>query len=280
MNQRIESFSRDGLDFEVIDSGAGDGEVVVLLHGFPQFHTSWSAVAAMLHEQGYRTIAPLQRGYSPGARPAGRKPYRVTELVEDVATLIEQVGGPVHLVGHDWGAAVAWALALRHPDLVRTLTAVSVPHPGAFLKAMPAGQLLKSWYMLVFNIPALPEWFFGDRARARRMLAGTGLRGRGFEDFWRDFGDGAALKGGLGWYRALAFTDPRSTRAKVRVPTTYVWSDRDTALGRRGAELCAHYVDAPYRFEVLEGASHWLLEERPADLARIIAERARSAQTP
>lgn len=275
MNQRIESFSRDGLTFEVIDAGPIEGDVVVLLHGFPQFHTSWDAVAALLHEAGFRTLSPLQRGYSPGARPRGRRPYRVSELVEDVSALVGRVGGPVHLVGHDWGAAVAWAFALRHPDLVRTLTALSVPHPGAFLKAMPQGQLLRSWYMLLFNVPRLPEWLLGDRERARRAMAASGMKGTTFEAFWRDFGDGAALSGGLGWYRALAFTDPRRTLAPVTVPTTYVWSDGDTALGRRGAELCEQYVEAPYRFEVLEGASHWLLEERPGDVARIILERIR-----
>ncbi len=277
MSHRIETFTRVGLTFEVIDSGPIEGDVVVLLHGFPQFHTAWEAVAARLHEQGFRTLAPLQRGYSPDARPHGRGSYRVSELVEDVSALVGQVTGAVHLVGHDWGAAVAWAFTLRHPDLVRTLTALSVPHPGAFLKAMPRGQLLRSWYMAMFNVPLLPEWLLSDRNRARRVLARSGMKREAFADFWRDFGDGAALSGGLGWYRALAFTNPRRTGTPVTVPTTYIWSDGDTALGRRGAELCEQYVDAPYRFEVLAGASHWLLDERADDVARIVLERVRDA---
>jgi pimeloyl-ACP methyl ester carboxylesterase len=275
---RLSSYQRDGLTFDVLDEGPLDGPVIVLLHGFPQMNTSWRKVTPALHEQGYRTLAPNQRGYSPGARPAGRRPYATSELIADVGALVEQVGGPVHLVGHDWGAAVAWGVAMTRPDLLRTLTAVSVPHPAAFAKAMPRGQILDSWYMAMFNIPRLPERLLTSRRIATRAWAASGMSAEALEDYWRDFGDGAALRGGLGWYRAMAFTNRRTLGLKVRVPTTYVWSDKDVALGRTGAELCERYVDAPYRFEVMAGASHWIPAERPDELARVILARTDPAE--
>ncbi len=270
---RIESYRRDDLVFDVRDEGPLDGDVVVLLHGFPQLNTSWEKVARLLHDQGLRTLAPNQRGYSPGARPRGRRPYRLPELIADTAALIEEVGEPVHLVGHDWGAAVGWNVAGQRRDLVRTWTAVSVPHPAAFLKAMPRGQALDSWYMLMFNIPLLPEWLLTSNRLSTRMWHAFGMSEAGYRDFRRDFGDRDTLRGALAWYRAMPVTDMRKQLGKVRVPTTYVWSTDDAALGRAGAELCGRYVDAPYRFEVLDGISHWIPDEAPEQLGTAILER-------
>src|ERR1700742_2077911 len=128
MPDRILEFANAGFTFPVRDDGPLDGEIVVLLHGFPQTSTSWDAVCARLNQDGYRTLRFDQRGYAPSARPRGRAAYRLSALVGDVAALIHAVGSPVHLVGHDWGAAVAWGAAANHPSSVRTLTAVSVPH--------------------------------------------------------------------------------------------------------------------------------------------------------
>lgn len=275
---RISSYQHDDLTFHVIDEGPVDGDPVVLLHGFPQLATSWSAVAPLLHQQGLRTFAPDQRGYSPGARPTRRRDYRMSELVSDVVALIDQIGGPVHLVGHDWGAAVAWSLAAERPDLVRSLVSVSVPHPGAFIKAMPSGQFLKSWYMAFFNFPKLAELALSDRKRAGAILGRTGMTPAMVDDFWRDIVEGGALRGGLGWYRAIALTDPRDLLKKVDVPTTHVWSSGDDFLGRRSAELAGDWVTADYGLEILDGASHWIPEERPTELAEIIGERIQSVR--
>ena len=274
MADRITSYQRNGLTFEVADEGPLDGEVIVLLHGFPQLNTMWRDVTPALHAAGYRTIAPNKRGYSPGARPRGRRAYRITELVADVVALCEEVGRPVHLVAHDWGAATGWAAVSRHPELFLTYVAVSVPHVGAFLEAMPKGQVLRSWYMGFFNLPWLPERVLTNRVTARRALGTVGLDGDLFEEYWRDCGSRPErLKGALALYRALAFEDPRSLVRKARVPSTLVWSDRDPALGRAGTDLCADYVEAPYRLEVISGASHWIPQERPEELTRIILER-------
>lgn len=275
MRGRIGEVERQGLTFTVVDEGPLDGDVVVLLHGFPERHTCWNDVVPLLHAEGYRTLALDQRGYSPGARPRGRRAYRVTELSDDVVALVEAAGGgPVHVVGHDWGAIVAWTLALRRPDLVRTLTAVSVPHPTAFLRSfLSSDQLLRSWYMLVFQLPWLAELSARGRARVFvRTLVHAGMTPEEVERCRREVLDTGALRGGLGYYRALPFLDRSLVGAHVRVPTTLLWSSGDVALGRRGTELTERYVDAPYRFVEVPG-SHWLPTQQPRVVAEVVLDR-------
>jgi len=272
---RIASFEHDGLVFDVLDSGPLDGPVVVLLHGFPERASSWSRVSALLNEHGLRTIAPDQRGYSPRARPRGRAAYGMSRLVGDVLALIDEVGVPVHLVGHDWGAAVAWTTAARRPDRVLTLTAVSVPHPAAFLRSLLSSrQALKSWYFLLFQIPGLVELIARRFPRVlARGLRGSGMTAADVDRFHSGVVAYGALSGGLGWYRGLPFSAPGGVRRRVSVPTTHVWSDGDTALTRRGAELSAAYVSAPYELVVLTGVSHWVPTQAPAELAAAVLAR-------
>ncbi|MFH5207958.1 alpha/beta fold hydrolase [Antrihabitans sp. NCIMB 15449] len=285
MSNRLTSFTNDGLTFDVIDEGPLDGTPVVLLHGFPQTAAEWSRVAPHLHERGYRTIAPTQRGYSPGARPSGRFEYRMSALVGDAAALIAELGaGPVHLVGHDWGSAVAWSTAAAHPDLVRTLTSVSAPHPMAFIRSMvTSSQALRSFYMALFQIPWLPEFAISRVFRAvessnrpavrRRALKLSQMDSDQFDRIKRDVVDTGALPFALNWYRAMLIAGPGGAAQKISTPTTHVWSTRDSALVRKGADLTAEYVTGPYRLEVLD-ATHWIPEERPVELAGIIAARA------
>lgn len=276
MTDTLTTFSRDGLVFDVIDQGPRDGEVVVLLHGWPQLNTCWNEVMDHLNASGYRTIAPNQRGFAMGARPKGRYAYRMSQLVADIDALIGEIGRPVHLVGHDWGAAIAWATATEHPDKVSTLTAISVPHPAAFLKAMPRGQIKDSWYMAAFNVPGLPERILGDSERARFALqVKAKMPAAAFEAYLRDFAAvPERMRTCFGYYRALPFSNLKSLR-RVTVPTTYIWSDDDVALSRVGAEMCGDYVTGDYRFEIVSGASHWLPDEQPKDVARLIEERTR-----
>lgn len=278
--ERITSYTHDSLHFDVIDSGPVDGPVVVLLHGFPQRATCWDKVTPILNEAGYRTLAPDQRGYSTGARPRGRAAYRMRNLVGDVVALIDRVGGPVHLVAHDWGAAVGWALALAHPDRLISYTAVSVPHPGAFMGAMKHGQAKASWYMGFFQLPLIPELGLRSRAIGQRSMRKAGMSAESFERFRHEIVEDGALRGGLGWYRALPLSRKESGAfggAKVKVPTTMVWSDRDGFLVRNGVEHTARFVDAPYALEVLEGVSHWIPEDEPERLAHAILDRAGAA---
>lgn len=291
------TFYHGPLRFRAVVDGPVDGEPVVLLHGFPQRVSSWDAVAPQLHAAGFRTFALDQRGYCATARPRGRRAYRLSELVDDVVALLDAVAdaspsrtvkngpdgpdgarpGSAHIVGHDWGAAVAWALAAAHPERVRTLTAVSVPHPAAFLRAMVrSDQLFRSWYMGFFQLPLVPERLLTSGGRvSERALARMGMSEEMIERFRREMVADGAVPGGLGWYRALPFVSPKASTAKVRVPTTFVWSDNDPALGRGGAERTSRFVDADYRFVEMPGVSHWIPEERPVELADAIIARAR-----
>ncbi len=274
---RITSYERAGLAFDVIDEGPLDGPPVVLLHGFPQRATSWAKVTPLLGEAGFRTYAPDQRGYSPGARPHGRRAYKATELVDDVVALIDRIDAPVHLVGHDWGAAVAWGVAARHPDRLASLTAVSVGHTQAFLRALRSSdQARRSWYMGLFQLPFVPERLLSGKWFVQKFLGGSGMTDEMLTTYRIEIVDGGALTGGLNWYRAIPFA-LRDEVPDVSVPTTFVWSDGDRALGRRMAELTEEHVDGPYELIELTGASHWIPEERPADLAEAIIGRARSA---
>ena len=278
MSERIETFKRNNLTFDVIDSGPIDGTPIVLLHGFPQRASAWGDVASHLHEAGFRTFALDQRGYSPGARPWSRFAYRFRELVADVVALIDELGGSAHVAGHDLGAAIGWSLAARHPERVRSLTAVSVGHPRAFLRAaVTSEQARRSYYIAIFQIPLLPERALSKQgARAERNLKGTGMADEHLDQFRREIVGDGALRGGLNWYRSLPLIAPKDL-GRVSVPSTLVWSDDDAALGRKMAELTAKYVTGAYEMVEIAG-SHWLLEEHPEEVAGAIIKRVRSVE--
>lgn len=272
----MEQFARGDLVFDVVDSGEGHKGTVVLLHGFPQTAQSWGAVTPMLNARGYRTVAPDQRGYSPGARPRGRASYRLSELVGDAGALVDELGGgPVHIVGHDWGAAVAWGLAASRPDLVLSLTTVSVPHPGAFVKSfLLSDQLLRSWYMAAFQPPFVPDLLVSKFPGAfDDVLRRTGMDTGQIADVHRLVLDSGALTGALNWYRAMVFSTPPDLARRVAVPVTHVWGAHDTALARRGAELAADFVIADFQLEILTEAGHWIPEHNAEELAAIIVAR-------
>lgn len=274
----MEQFRRGGLVFDVIDDGPADGPVVVLLHGFPQHNTSWEAVMARLTAHGYRCLAPNQRGYSPGARPLRRRDYRMSELVDDALALIDGSGADrVHLVGHDWGAAVGWGLALRYPDRLASFSPISVPHPVAFLRSIPTSrQGLASWYMYVAQLPRLPERMLLGRNGVGSRITDALLRsGQAPAHAQRDTEamlEPGALTAALNWYRAMLLSDSRAIKHRVRVPTMYIWSDGDTAITAKPAHETARFVAGPYRFETIRGASHWLPDEEPDAVAELLLE--------
>lgn len=276
----MDSFRRDGLTFDVRDAGPGDGEPVVLLHGFPQDSAAWDRVAPALHQHGLRTLAPDQRGYSPMARPRGRGHYKLRETTADVLALLDAAGlESAHVVGHDWGGFVAWALGAWHPDRVRTLTALSVPHPAAIGKAMvTSDQGLRSLYVGLFQLPLLPEQLLlaGDGAVLRRVLRTGGLEPDLVDHYVRRMQEPGALSAALGWYRALPLSG-REQIGTVRVPTLHVWSTGDPFLGRAATEATARFVDAPYRLEVLEGVPHWIPELAADRVAELVTGHVRTA---
>jgi pimeloyl-ACP methyl ester carboxylesterase len=276
---RLLRYRHDGLAFDVRDEGPLKGDPVVLLHGFPERSSTWHDVAPLLHERGLRTYAPDQHGYSPGARPPRRRDYTMDRLEADVVALIEAVGRPVHLVGHDWGANSGWLVAMHRPDLVRTWTAVSVPHPAAFRTALlTSRQLLSSWYMLAFQPPRLPERLAATPGgRFDRSLRESGMTAEEVERFRREIVDDGALTGALNWYRAMPFSPQGSIADPVEVPTTLVWSDGDTAVKRGSVDLCARHVTGPYELVVLAGVPHWIPTHAPQALADAVLARIGSA---
>jgi pimeloyl-ACP methyl ester carboxylesterase len=282
----MDQFRRGELIFDVIDVGPADGPVVVLLHGFPEQNTMWQSIIPRLTAQGYRCLAPRQRGYSPGARPPRRRDYRISELAEDVKTLIDACGAQrVHLVGHDWGATVAWHVAQQFPDRLLTVTAMSVPHPGAFLKALVTSrQGLASWYILFFQLPRVPEWYL-QRGRGTFTLSGL-VKARAqhapelAEAEAKAMAEPGALTAALNWYRAIPLSDTREAGKKVTVPTMFIWSDGDIALREKGARATGDYVLGEYRFEVLKGVSHWILDEQPDMMADLLLDWFAAHPTP
>ena len=266
-----------GLAFDALAAGPPNGELVVLLHGFPQTSACWTLLLETLAAAGYRAVAPDQRGYSPTARPTTVSAYRLPELIADVAAIADRLDAETfHLVGHDWGGVVAWRLAGRHPDRVATLTAVSTPHPRAFARALVAGtQALRSAYIPVFRIPRLPELLLGAHRQwgLRRLLAQDGLGVEWVDTYTRALAQPGALSAALAWYRAAT---PFTVRApRVGVPTLYVWGSGDPALGPRAAATSGRWVTGAYRFEVLAGAGHWLPEQHAEELGRLLLEHLR-----
>lgn len=277
-------FARGRLVFHYVDRGRrGGGVPVLLLHGFPQTSTCWAAVGKRLTARGHRVLALDQRGYSEGARPRCRTAYRVTELVDDVLALLDhQELTEIHLVGHDWGAVVAWATAAWHPARVRTLTALSVPHPAAYASALRSpSQLLASAYTGVFQLPWLPELLIsprspGGRFRLVRALTATGqTRDNAERDAAALAADGA-MSAALNWYRAIPLTPSLRSVPPVNVPTLYVWSDGDSAVTRAAVEGNERCVAGPYRFEVMRGVSHWIPDQAPDRISAMIDEHIRS----
>jgi pimeloyl-ACP methyl ester carboxylesterase len=263
-----------GLVFDARADGPDDGELVLLLHGFPQTSFSWRNQLDALGAAGYRAVAPDQRGYSPGARPADVGEYRVERLVGDVLGVADALGVErFHLVGHDWGGAVAWQVAGRHPERLRTLTSLSTPHPAAFRRSIQDGeQRDKSSYMLFFRSPEAEPFFLdNDAAGLRALYTASGLADDAVEEYVRVLTQPGAMTAALNWYRAA---DPGLVEGlgPITTPTMYVWSTYDPALGRDAAEGTAAHVEGPYRFEVLEGVGHWIAEETPDALNALLID--------
>lgn len=263
-----------GFVFEARVAGPRRGAPVLLLHGFPQSSLEWEAQLVALARAGFRAVAPDLRGYSPGARPPAIADYRLEALTSDVVAIADALGfARFHLVGHDWGAAIAWEVAGRYPERLTSLTAVSVPHPTAFAQALASDsdQQGKSTYIAFFQQPDLPErTLLANDAALLRGIYGTGPAAENADEYVRLLSEPGALTAALNYYRALGLTS--SSGARTTVPTLYVWSTGDTALGRRGAELCGDFVDAPYRFEIIEGVSHWVPEDAADALSALLVE--------
>lgn len=271
--QRIESYQREGLSFDVIDSGPLDGQVFVLLHGFPETNKSWQETSEILNTQGYRTFAVNQRGYSLGAQPTSRRDYRGSALLEDVNALLDIIQQPVYLVGHDWGAVVAWDVAQRYPEKIKHLITISVPHKAAFMKAMlTSNQLFKSYYMGLFQLPKIPELLFEKVPQiGLALLKDSGMTEQQLKDFQQEIVNEKRLSTALNWYRGLPFSSNKNLLKPITVPTLFIWGKHDSAIGPKGVEYNKNYVHAPYK-EVIMDATHWIPVQNAKELSQYILD--------
>lgn len=249
---------------------AGEGPAVVLLHGFPDSSALWREVIPPLVDAGYRTIAPDMRGFGRSDAPQGVAQYRARTIVGDVVRMMDLLGVErAHLIGHDWGAVIAWLLAGYHPGRFCDLTALSVGHPAAYARA-GWEQKRKGWYTVFFQLRGIAERLLGanDFANFRRWLNDYPECDRWIADLSRP----GRLTAALNWYRANFFGVLFGRQPRCRVPVLGVWSSRDVALAEDQMKDSVKYVDADWRYERVEGVGHWLPLEAPREVSRLILD--------
>jgi pimeloyl-ACP methyl ester carboxylesterase len=274
-------FQSNGIAFHALTDGPPDGPLVLLLHGFPELARSWLKQLPALGEAGFRVIAPDMRGYG-GTDKKG--PFDLKTLAADVAGLVQACGRErATIVGHDWGAGVAWATAFLQPSVVERLGIMNCPHPAVLGRALVSNlrQIRRSWYMFFFQIPWLPEWVASRNGAA---AIGQALRGgSAVRDVWsreatrpyqESFLQPGAASGAIGYYRAV-FRSPfeleRLSRAHpITAPTRIIWGAKDLFLGR---ELISPEAMRPYfapgnepAIELIEKAGHFVQNEAPEEV--------------
>ncbi|MBJ6110795.1 alpha/beta fold hydrolase [Hymenobacter sp. BT523] len=268
----------NGLHLHVVQCGPATGRLVLLLHGFPEFWYAWCKQIEVLADAGYRVWAPDQRGYNLSDKPDHVRSYVIDELAADAVGLMDAAGCETAVVvGHDWGAAVAWHMAAHYPSRVSRVAILNVPHPRVMGRALlrKPGQLLKSWYIFFFQLPWLPEALV-KRSRwrfARQALRGTSRRGTFspadlalYEAAWTQPG---AMHRMINWYRAAGRYASRLSKAgRVTVPVRIIWGERDAFLKRELAqESLAYCDDAELTYLP---ASHWVQHEMSAEVNELL----------
>ncbi|MFE7745874.1 alpha/beta fold hydrolase [Nocardia sp. NPDC057455] len=259
--------------FDVLAAGAPGDREVLLLHGFPQGAREWEFQLGVLGGGGCRAVAPDQRGYSPGVRPQRATEYRLEELVGDVVAIADALGWErFDLIGHDCGALVGWAVAAQLPQRVRTFSAVSQPHPAALRQAMAEDedQAQRSHHLTTLRQPRTAErTLLADDCAALRRIFEWKIPEERAEQYVRRLAQPGALTAALNWYRAMDLAGPIGPAS---VPTLYVWGTEDATVGSTAALATGKYVSGPYRFEMLEDVSHWIPEEAPEALTRLLIQ--------
>jgi pimeloyl-ACP methyl ester carboxylesterase len=279
MNPQEITFS--GMTFNVRLAGNEGGIPVIMLHGWPETSYMWVGLMEKLAAEGYRCIAPDQRGLSPKARPAEVSAYHIRELANDVISLADTLGiGRFHLIGHDWGSAIGWAVVTLHPERVISWTAMSVPHLRAFADAIrhDPKQRKMSRYMGWFQWKGLAEWFL--LRKDAKVLRDTyrKMPADHTAEYLRVLGNKETMRASLNYYRAnyrlLKKGDEVKQFGDISTPTLMLWGKKDFALGRTGIENTAQYIKGPYRLVELQ-ATHWLMQEVPEECGREILRHLR-----
>lgn len=260
---------------------AGEGPLVILLHGFPEFWYSWRNQLPVLAAAGYHVVAPDMRGYNLSDKPLGWRLYDTDRLAQDIAGLIRHFGAErANLVGHDWGAAVAYTVAMRHPELLQSLSILNVPHPERMLAGFRTWrQLRKSWYMFFFQIPGLPERLIArdDYSFAKRSLRADSPKAFSDTDLERyveAWSQPGALTGMINYYRAVLRQSPRSAQGRlvpIQTRTMVIWGERDRHLGAELAEPLPQWVPN-LRMERIPQATHWVQHDAPERVNELLVD--------
>ena len=271
----VSRIKANGITFNVATAGPENGKPVILLHGFPEAWFCWKHQMVQLAQAGYRVIAPDQRGYNISDKPERVEDYRVENLVEDVISIASEMSiDKFYLAGHDWGAGVAWMLALNNPERLEKLAILNVPHPTVFRSFLKANisQRIKSLYILYFQLPYLPEFtssVFNWSMVLNKMPDLSEEERNEYIEAWRQPG---AFTSMLNWYRA-AFRFPPEIPANdyISTPTMIVWGKRDRFLDYRMAELSTKHCES-VRLEMLSDSSHWVMRDEPARVSELLIE--------
>lgn len=260
---------------------AGEGPLVVLLHGFPEFWYSWRHQIPALAQAGFHVVAPDMRGYNLSDRPHDWRRYDADTLAQDIAGLIGYLGEePAYLVGHDWGAVIAYQTAMRHPELLRKLAILNVPHTERMLAGFRTlRQLRKSWYMFFFQIPGLPEWLmardgFSFAKRSLRADSPGAFNDADLERYAQAWAQPGALTGMVNYYRSALRRSPRAALAglaPIQTETLVIWGMRDRHLGSELAQPLPQWVPN-VRVERLPQATHWVQHDEPQRVNELLIE--------
>lgn len=263
-----------------VECGSGD-DLVILLHGFPEFWYSWRHQLPVLGKH-YHVVAPDMRGFNLSDKPPRVADYRIELLVADVLGLLKHFGkSRAAIVAHDWGAGVAWALAQRHPEVVSKLAALQVPLPAAWRDNMTFAQLRRSWYMFFFQLPRIPEWWASadNFARVDQMYRKTSFRPGAFSEedieiYKEALRQPGALTSSLNYYRANVFRSllnrgvetPSAADGRIRVPTLFIYGEQDMAVIPSTVRDMGRFIDAPYSELRIPDSGHWVQNEAVAEV--------------
>lgn len=277
----------NNIKLHVVTDGPENGTPVILLHGFPEFHYGWRKQIPALAEAGFRVIVPDQRGYNLSDKPRGVSAYKVDTLTEDVLGLFDHFGiQKARLAGHDWGAVVAWNLALKHPERLERLAILNVPHPDVMKRFLfnTSEQRRKSWYVFFFQIPFFVEWILkrDDYRNMTRTLVGSGRKStfsrNDIAEYKKAWSRPGALTSMLNWYRSIVQesvkdifrrSDPAGRR--VHVPTLMLWGMNDAALSHKMAQPSIDLCEDGRLF-LFEKATHWVQHDEADEVNKKLTE--------
>lgn len=271
----------DGINLHVVQEGPETGRLVILLHGFPEFWYGWRKQIPYLASAGYRVWAPDQRGYNLSSKPDGLAAYSLDKLAGDVVNLIDAAGEErALLVGHDWGAAVAWWIAAKFPSRLERMAIINVPHGGVLTKHLRNNfaQLRRSWYMFFFQLPYLPETLLrmGNWELLARSMKGSSRPGTFTKDdlemYRQAWSQPNAMTSMINWYRSsMQKPSPPPRSSRIEVPTLVIWGAKDKFLGQEMAQPSIDLCDEG-RLVLIEQATHWVQHEEPEVVNRLIDE--------